>query len=308
MSSTIALMGECMIEMHGRPGQSIHQTFGGDSFNTAAYLARLAGTALNVEYVTALGSDGFSQAMRERFAREGVGTDNVRTLASRLPGLYFIETDEAGERRFHYWRSEAAARVMFDGEAGEQLLEGLADCETLYLSGISLAILTPEGRERLLARLPMLRAQGVTVVFDNNYRPRLWQDIESACQAHRTLLAHVDLAIVTFEDDQALFGLATPEALFDFYRKLGVGEIVIKRGAESCLIECDGVRHEVAGEKVETVVDTTAAGDSFSAGYLACRLTGGDVEQAARWGHRLAATVIGHRGAIIDVEHMPDMP
>ncbi|WP_169712213.1 sugar kinase [Kushneria konosiri] len=308
MSSTIALMGECMIEMHGRPGQSVHQTFGGDSFNTAAYLARLTGDALNVEYVTALGTDGFSQAMRERFVREGVGVDNVRTLESRLPGLYFIETDDAGERRFHYWRSEAAARFMLDGEEGEQLLERLADCDTLYLSGISLAILTAEGRARLLSGLPGLRARGVRVVFDNNYRPRLWQNVETARQAHQALLAQVDLAIVTFEDDQALFGVETPEALFAFYRELGVGEIVIKRGAESCLIECEGMRHEVAGERVEKVVDTTAAGDSFSAGYLACRLTGGNVEQAARWGHRLASTVIKHRGAIIDPEHMPEMP
>ncbi|SPJ34254.1 sugar kinase [Kushneria phyllosphaerae] len=308
MSSTIALMGECMIEMHGRPGQSVHQTFGGDSFNTAAYLARLAGNALAVEYVTALGTDGFSQAMRERFAREGVATDNVRTLEARLPGLYFIETDEAGERRFHYWRSEAAARFMLDGEEGEQLLERLAKSDTLYLSGISLAILTPEGRQRLLVGLPGLRERGVRVVFDNNYRPRLWPGVETARQAHQSLLDQVDLAIVTFEDDQALFGFDTPEALFAFYRDRGVSEIVVKRGAESCLIECDGVRHEVAGERVETVVDTTAAGDSFSAGYLACRLTGGDVETSARWGHRLAGTVIGHRGAIIDVEHMPEMP
>ncbi|GHC29182.1 2-dehydro-3-deoxygluconokinase [Kushneria pakistanensis] len=301
-------MGECMIEMHGRPGQSVHQTFGGDSFNTAAYLARLAGSSLKVEYVTALGTDSFSQAMRERFAREGVGTDNVRTLESRLPGLYFIETDEAGERRFHYWRSEAAARFMFDGEEGEQLLQSLAHCDTLYLSGISLAILTGEGRERLLAGLPALRERGVRVVFDNNYRPRLWPDVDDARQAHEALLAQVDLAIVTFEDDQALFGFETPEALFDFYHEQGVSEIVIKRGAESCLIEHEGRRHEVAGERVDKVVDTTAAGDSFSAGYLACRLTGGDVEQAARWGHRLAGTVIGHRGAIIDAQYMPDMP
>ncbi|ART63831.1 ketodeoxygluconokinase [Kushneria marisflavi] len=301
-------MGECMIEMHGRPGHSVHQTFGGDSFNTAAYLARLAGNDLNVEYVTALGTDGFSQAMRERFVREGVGVDNVRTLESRLPGLYFIEADDAGERRFHYWRSEAAARFMFDGDEGGQLLERLAHSDTIYLSGISLAILTEEGRERLLAGLPGIRARGVNVVFDNNYRPRLWQDVEKARQAHQALLAQVDLAIVTFEDDQALFGFETPEALFAFYHDRGVSEIVIKRGAESCLIECEGMRHEVAGERVEKVVDTTAAGDSFSAGYLACRLTGGDVEQAARWGHRLASTVIGHRGAIIELEHMPEMP
>lgn len=308
MQDTIALLGECMIEMHGRPGQPVHQTFGGDSFNTAAYLARLAGERLNIDYVTALGADSFSEAMRERFALEGVGTSRVRTIGARLPGLYFIETDEQGERRFHYWRSEAAARFMFDDEPGRALLEALGEVETLYLSGITLAILTDTGRSRLMAALPGLRDRGVRVVFDNNYRPRLWQSAEQARDAHRALMAHVDLAIVTFDDDAELFGLDDPEALFALYRDRGVAEIVIKRGAQSCLIDLAGERFEVAGEKVEKVVDTTAAGDSFSAGYLACRLGGGSPERSARWGHRLAGTVIGHRGAIIDMASMPMMP
>ncbi len=52
-------------------------------------------------------------------------------------------------------------------------------------------------------------------------------------------------------------------------------------------------------------VDTTAAGDSFAAGYLAARLRGEAPAAAARAGHRLAAVVITHPGAIIPREAMP---
>jgi 2-dehydro-3-deoxygluconokinase len=56
---------------------------------------------------------------------------------------------------------------------------------------------------------------------------------------------------------------------------------------------------------VKDVVDTTAAGDSFGAGYMAARLAGKDAAAAARAGHTLAGAVIRQRGAIIPRESMP---
>ena len=88
----------------------------------------------------------------------------------------------------------------------------------------------------------------------------------------------------------------------------GVEEVVVKRGADSCLVAIAGQpQREVPAVKLpkEKVVDTTAAGDSFSAGYLAVRLTGGDAESAAKRGHLTASTVIQYRGAIIPREAMP---
>lgn len=82
----------------------------------------------------------------------------------------------------------------------------------------------------------------------------------------------------------------------------------MKRGAEACLVSVSGQPlREVPAVRLakEKVVDTTAAGDSFSAGYLAVRLTGGDAESAARRGHLTASTVIQYRGAIIPREAMP---
>jgi 2-dehydro-3-deoxygluconokinase len=297
-----------MIEMRGEPGAAITQTFGGDTLNTAVYLARLNPRgAVAVDYMTAVGSDAFSVAMRRSWLEEGIGDAHVRVLEDALPGLYFIQTDLHGERRFLYWRGEAAARRMFEGPEAEAMLDALADYDYVYLSGISLAILLPQGRQRLVQALHHARRTGTRVVFDNNYRPHLWSNPETARQAYRDVLHLTDLALVTWEDDALLFGYRDAEALFSAYAEAGIREVALKRGAASCLIQCPTGRLEVPAQTVAHVVDTTAAGDSFSAAYLACRLRGGDPEQAARWGHRLAAQVVQYRGALIPKAAMPNM-
>ena len=101
------------------------------------------------------------------------------------------------------------------------------------------------------------------------------------------------------DDEQALFGFADCEAVFAACAQFGTPEVVLKRGAEACLIRCDDETFEVPAQKVEKVVDTTAAGDSFSAAYLASRLLGGSPAEAAEAGHLLASQVIQVPGALI---------
>jgi 2-dehydro-3-deoxygluconokinase len=304
----VALIGECMIEMQ-RDDAAINQSFGGDTLNTAVYLARLCPRSMaSVDYVTALGQDPFSEAMLQAWQAEGVGTERVRQISNALPGLYFIQTDAYGERQFLYWRGEAAARFCFDGPEADATLAALEAYDVIYLSGISLAVLTDSGRQRLLDTLTKARSHGARIIFDNNYRPRLWPSREDAQGHYRALLSQVDLALITWEDDADLFGFTNTETLFAAYEALGVTEVVLKRGDSPCLIHTDKMVLTVTGEKAPCVVDTTAAGDSFSAAYLACRLQGGEPEQAARWGHRLAVHVIQHRGALIPASAMPAMP
>ncbi len=304
----VALVGECMIEMRGEPVSGFSQTFGGDTLNAAVYLCRLnLSVRIVADYITAIGADSFSDAMRQLWRNEGVGDQHVRVIEDALPGLYFIQTDTQGERRFLYWRGEAAARSMFDGPEADAVLHALADYDYIYLSGISLAILTASGRERLMHALRLARESGTRIVFDNNYRPYLWPDAQAARQAYGDMLRLTDLALITWEDDAALFGYADVEALFHAYADFGVGEVAVKRGVASCLIQCASGRFEVPAEQVRQVVDTTAAGDSFSAAYLSCRLQGGDPQLAARWGHRLAAQVVQHRGALIPGAAMPSL-
>ncbi|CAI2005015.1 5-dehydro-2-deoxygluconokinase [Serratia quinivorans] len=307
-TQNLAVIGECMIEL-SQKGADLSRGFGGDTLNTAVYIARqVAESALQVHYVTALGTDSFSQEMLQSWQQEKVHTRLIQRLENKLPGLYVIETDDTGERTFYYWRNDAAARYWLTGPQAESLCEQLAQFDYLYLSGISVAILDAASRSKLLALLRQCRANGGKVIFDNNYRPRLWQSREETQQAYREVLACTDIAFLTLDDEDLLWGKLPLEQVVQRTQQLGVTEIVIKRGADSCLVfSTEGSEFEIPAVRLpkEKVLDTTAAGDSFSAGYLAVRLTGGDVVQAAQRGHLTASTVIQHRGAIIPLAAMP---
>lgn len=253
--------------------------------------------------------ESFSQQMLEAWQSENVQTSLIQRMENRLPGLYYIETDSTGERTFYYWRNEAAAKFWLESEDSAAICEELATFDYLYLSGISLAILSPSSREKLLSLMHECRANGGKVIFDNNYRPRLWASREETQQVYQQMLHCTDIAFLTLDDEDALWGEKPVEEVIARTHDAGVSEVVIKRGADSCLVS-------VAGEAVidvpavklakDKVVDTTAAGDSFSAGYLAVRLTGGTPEDAAKRGHLTASTVIQYRGAIIPRDAMPE--
>lgn len=308
MPTKIAVIGECMIEL-SESKAGIVRHFGGDTLNTAVYLAR-TNPELAVFYVTALGTDTMSDAMLTQWQQEGVHTELVQRLEHKLPGLYLIETDARGERTFHYWRNDAAARYWLQGEHAGSICQQLQHVDWLYLSGISLAILPPADRASLLQQLALCRAAGVKIAFDNNYRPRLWEGKEAAQQAYRAMLALTDIAFLTLDDEFSLWGDSQEAQTLARTRGLGVGEIVIKRGAEPCLIVQGERQDEVPAMSLarERVIDTTAAGDSFSAGYLATRLAGRAASEAAHHAHLLAGTVIQHRGAIIPGSAMPTTP
>ena len=308
MSKKIAVIGECMIEL-SQKGEEVSRGFGGDTLNTSVYIARqVAPDALSVNYVTALGTDSFSEQMLASWQAENVQTSLIQRMENRLPGLYYIETDSTGERTFYYWRNEAAAKFWLESEQSAAICEELATYDYLYLSGISLAILSPTSREKLLTLLRECRANGGKVIFDNNYRPRLWSSKEETQQVYQQMLECTDIAFLTLDDEDALWGEKPVDEVISRTQAAGVSEVVIKRGADSCLVAIAGEAVvEVPAVKLakEKVIDTTAAGDSFSAGYLAVRLTGGTPEAAAQRGHQTASTVIQYRGAIIPREAMP---
>ncbi|TBL86457.1 sugar kinase [Hafnia alvei] len=306
-NAKIAVIGECMIEL-SQKGADLSRGFGGDTLNTSVYLSRqVPENELAVHYVTALGTDTFSNEMLDAWQREGVKTELTQRLDNKLPGLYFIETDASGERTFYYWRNDAAARYWLDGENADAICDQLAQFDYLYLSGISLAILNDNSRERLLTLLKRCRANGGKVIFDNNYRPRLWQNIEQTQAAYTAMLACTDIAFLTLDDEDLLWGQKPADEVIARTHALGVSEVVIKRGADSCMVSVDGQTVDVPAVKLskEKVVDTTAAGDSFSAGYLSVRLLGGTPTASAQRGHQTASTVIQYRGAIIPQEAMP---
>ncbi len=298
----IASIGECMIELRQMPGGHLTRSFGGDTLNTAVYLARLGAS---VDYVTALGDDPLSDEMIAGWQDEGVGTERVLRLKGKLPGLYMIETNGAGERHFYHWRDASAVRGLMSLPETEALLASLTGYDLIYLSAITLSLFDAMGRDRLVAALRRCRASGVRVAFDTNFRARGWPDLDLARMAFEQAFAASDIVLASVEDLRALYPDDGDGALFD---RIDAGEVVLKLATPASVVRENGEVMRVEAQPVTgTVVDTTAAGDSFSAAYLHARLNGSEPVAAARAGHHLACTVVCHPGAIIPREAMPDM-
>jgi 2-dehydro-3-deoxygluconokinase len=302
----VVCFGECMIELRSAGARLLRQGFAGDTCNTAIYLARLMRSErASVRYAMGVGSDLFAAPMRQAWRDEGVDDSLSRDVPGRSTGLYAIHVDPSGERQFSYWRDTSAARAYFDVPT-TPLEEASDSIDWLYLSGISVAILPPAGRDRLLALMERLRARGATVVWDNNHRPRLWASVVEASATFERFSRASDIALLTLDDQQAVQpGLELDEVIAQAWA-LPCREVVVKRGASATLLRVAGEAPvEVPVWPVDRPVDTTAAGDSFAAAYLAARLRELAPARAVAVGNQLAATVIQHAGAIIANEAMP---
>lgn len=308
----VLCIGECMVEFSPSPNNQgtavsdlFQRGFAGDTYNTAVYLARQFSPRLDISYCTGLGADGLSQAMLAQFNSESIRTDNVRFVAERQPGLYLIENDESGERSFQYWRSQSAARRMFAENEVDDLVAEFSAFDAIYLSGISLAILDEEQREKLFAALSQLKSDhDILIVFDPNFRPTLWPDHELARSCFLKIAGLANLALVTLDDDHALWGdEASPGAALKRWSGMGMEEVVIKDGASRCLILHEDINLSAAPPELLEPIDTTGAGDAFAAGYLGARLLGRSPEKAADLAHRVAGQVIMKPGGVISKNH-----
>ncbi|MBM3573120.1 MAG: sugar kinase, partial [Alphaproteobacteria bacterium] len=211
----------------------------------------------------------------------------------------------AGERSFYYWRDSAPARDLFCRPEADAIRVAIEGCDLIYFSGISLSLYGDDGRAALFRSLTALRRRGGRVAFDSNYRPRNWPDIAEARAAFHAALGHADMALCGADDFRALFGYGTASRVIDGCRAAGVREIVVKDGSAPATVSIDDRTDIVPVAQPRQPVDTTAAGDSFNAAYLAARLAGAGAVAAARDGHLLAGAVIMHPGAIMPRAAMP---
>lgn len=296
--SLFVSVGECMVEL-APEGAQWKIGIAGDTFNTAWYARALLPPAWTVAYLTSLGTDPYSAQALELMTANGIATDLVQRHPTRSIGLYAISLNE-GERSFSYWRDTSAARTLADD--AERLHGALEAADVIHVSGITLAILPPEGRRHLVAALAAARRRGAVTVLDPNYRARLWPDAATAAAAVTEAASAVSILLPSFDDEALVFGDVTPEATALRYAAQGAGTVVVKNGAGGLTLCAEGRVWRLGDLPQVAALDTTGAGDSFNAGFLAALLGGAGVEAAARAGHALAARVVTHPGALIPME------
>lgn len=299
MNYDVICLGEVMVELslNDATPDTAGIGFAGDTFNTSVYLKRKA-PGLDIAYATKLGADKLSDRIVALMDAEKLNTSLVLRSPDRMPGLYAISTDEEGERSFLYWRDRAAVRTLFEEPALD--LAALTGARLFYFSAISLAILSPEDRNRLLSGLSDLKSSGTQIAFDSNYRPALWEDQATAQADIERAWRLTDIGMPSVDDEMALYGDPDETSVLSRLNGWSLTDGALKRGAEGP-IPLDGGQGP-ACQPAPRVIDSTAAGDSFNGGYLAARLQGADAQQSLLAGHNLAALVVQRRGAIVSAD------
>ncbi|WP_435274125.1 sugar kinase [Psychrobium sp. nBUS_13] len=299
--NNIIVMGECMIEFGRADSDTLyHKNFAGDVFNTAIYIKRCLKSQARVNFLTAVGTDDNSTDMLAMMNRESIASDLVYRSSSAQMGLYLINVDDDGERSFSYWRESSAAKQVVSFLCEDLKNPALQNVDSFFFSGISLAILSPQDREKLWHFIVTLKAAGTKIIFDPNYRPTLWQTLEETRDAYAAAFKLADIALPGVDDHMVLYGAKTADDVATFLEPFDIDEIIIKNGDQGMLICIDGKRIFLDVDPVKQVVDTTSAGDAFNGAYLSARVLGKSAQHAANFAAKVSACVIQHKGAIVD--------
>lgn len=271
--------------------------FAGDTFNTAWYLARLHPGA-QISYLSAIGDDAISNQMRSALKESGISDAHIQIVPGGTIGLYLISLQN-GERSFSYWRGQSAARQLAQDPAA--LDRAMAEADTIYFSGITLGILDEPSRESLLKALGKARAAGKTIAFDPNLRPRLWSSPQEMTDTIMQGAKVSDIALPSFEDEAEWFADADPDGTANRYSAAGVSTVVVKNGPDPVVCLSGTNRSVTPVSAIENVVDTTAAGDSFNAGFFTGLAQGLSIPASIELASQISGQVIGGKGALVPI-------
>ncbi len=287
----IVALGEPMIEFNQARSADPHayqQGFGGDTSNMAIAAARLGA---RVAYVTRVGDDRFGRMFVDLWTREGVATEGVAVDPEAPTGVYFVAHGPNGHE-FSYLRAGSAASRMRAQTLPEALVRS---AKLLHASGISQAI-SATACDAVFAAFDWAREAGALVTYDPNVRLKLWPLPRARAIVHASL-ARCDWCLPSQDDADKLFEGMGPDAVVDALHRLGARGVVLKRGADGCLVS-DGTRRErIAAQRVASV-DATGAGDCFDGAFATRLLAGDDPFAAARYANAAAALATTGYGAV----------
>lgn len=277
-----------MMEFNQQPDGRYLRGHGGDTANCAVAAAR---SGASVGMLTHLGDDRFGHSFLDLWRSEGIDCSRVLMRKDAPTGLYFVEHDAQGHH-FSYRRSGSAASRMHAAELPLDLLDGV---RVLHVSGISQAI-SSDAADSVFAAIERIRSAGGQVSYDSNLRLALWPLARARAVIHAAM-SLCDIALPGLDDAQQLTGLDKPDAIVDFYLKLGAGVVALTMGMDGTLVATAQSRERIPPYPVRAV-DATAAGDTFDGAFLAEWLRHGDAFRAARYANAAAAISTQGFGAV----------
>ena len=299
LGSVVVCLGEALIDRLGPPGgdpavdRRVDDRLGGAPANVACGLARL-GTP--VVFAGRLGQDAIGDAFSSLFAERGVDTELVQRDAERPSRIVLVRRSSHGERQFQGFAGDEGAGFA------DQALEPAALPQSRWLLIGTLPLAAPTSASALLSAVRQARSQGTAIALDVNWRPTFWDATAdpaagpsaAAKAAIQPLLDQAALIKLAREEALCLFNTDDPGAIQQALPQRP--DVVVTDGAAPVRWQLADASGQQAAFKPPTVVDTTGAGDAFTAGLL--HLWSAAPQERIRFAAACGALVCGGAGAI----------
>ena len=237
-----------------------HRQLGGAPCNVAVGLSRMGARA---GLMTLVGADAFGAFVRAQLSAEGIDVAGVGVHRTARTGVTFVAVAGDGQRSFLFYRHPSADQMIAEHDVEPAQV---ARARILHVGSSTLS--REPARAATWKAIHAAKQHGRLVSSDPNWRPHLWDDPREAAPMLEQLLRACDLVKISDDELQPLLGTSDVESAARRLRALGCALAVVTLGARGCYFDAAAGTGYVPGERVE-VVDTTGAGDAFTAGLLA---------------------------------------
>ncbi|MEP7235138.1 MAG: sugar kinase [Ignavibacteriota bacterium] len=287
-------IGECLIELYEQAPHAYKQSVAGDVFNTLFYASKLR---LRTGFVSSFGSDELTKNILDVMDREGIDRSCTSISQKKTNGLYLISNQESGQPNYSFWRNDSAAKETLRTIDTSKIEKYILSSKYFHFSAIALAIL--KEREVLVSLLHAIDGKTI-ITFDTNVRRWLWDDTSRLRDFIIQSSSLIEILFVSSLDDEYIFGKRSPQEAIEAYAMLGYKTVIFRQGENDVLARTRSENLKVPVIKNIKVIDATAAGDAFNAGFIAAQLQGKNLDRSIMDGNLIAASVIGSQGALVD--------
>ncbi|MGA9524742.1 MAG: carbohydrate kinase [Myxococcaceae bacterium] len=313
----VICIGEALVDfLPERPGRRVAEVetwtrcSGGSPANVAVGVARLGGRSALIGVV---GADEFGDFLKTSLATEGVDVSHVRQTEEGKTGLVFISLTETGERSFSFHRTRAAEQFLDEREIDADFL---SRARAIHCGTNSL--LWDKAQTAMLRMLRIAKGSGRILCCDPNLRLHLWPDPEVL----RNLIGQIlpMCSVVKLSEDEIEFVVGTrdvDEALTTL-NDGGVPLPMVTLGSRGAAFLWQGRIVRVPAPSVP-VVDTTGAGDGFTAAFLfgltrlfpdadtLLKAGVGELRELATFACQVGSTVVQKMGAVAGLPRLSDV-
>jgi len=289
-------VGECMLEIANINKNKYIQSFAGDTLNFASYLNK---KLIDVDYLTSVGISEINKIFFKLLRQKNISKKLVHIHAIKETGLYLINNNSLGEKKFYYWRDDSAAKNYFNSLNFMDLKNILLKYNYLYFSGITLSIISLRKQKEFLQLIKKLKKNNVKIIFDLNIRLKRWSNLNYLSISLNLFLPFVDILFATGEDMKNWQNKDGLNNFINLIKKSNINHAIFRKSASINYALYEGEVCKKINIVRKKIIDSSGAGDGYNAAYISSFLDKGNIVESLKAAHAMGFEITMKKGAII---------